>query len=271
MRKALGVILLLLVLLGASGFFAYRSGVHPRLVLWILGYTWEHTEDLQARVTGDISLLGTPGTMSASLRFKKPDLYDLDVNSLRIICGAKALWVVVPGIKTGFRLQSSELSPRQMLDDIVGGFESRDPASWVEEAVDAPQEVSLFAPQEINGERCWVMQWPARTGERVGGRLYVSQRSRAPVRFDQMDSTGKLVRSYEVAEFRRNTGLTAEDFAFKPMEGFMVVDYTYNPGDARVLKKMLEGGADGLSSLGRSLEDDLKARADDWLEKYGLR
>jgi outer membrane lipoprotein-sorting protein len=271
MRKALGVILCLLVLAGVGGFFAYRNGVHPKLVLWVLGYSWDHTDDLQAKVTGDVTLFGTPGTMAASLRFKKPDLYDLDVSSLRIICGADALWVVVPGIKTGFRLKSSELTPRQMLDDILGGFESRDPASWVEEAVDAPQEVTLFAPQQISGERCWVLQWPARTGERVGGRLYVSQRTRAPVRFEQMDSTGKLVRRFDVTGFRRNTGLAAEEFAFKPMEGYMTVDYTYNPGDARVLKKMLEGGAEGLSDLGRQMEDGLKERAEDLLQRYGLQ
>ena len=36
MRKALGVIIVLLIIVGAGGFFVYRNGVHPRLVLGIL-------------------------------------------------------------------------------------------------------------------------------------------------------------------------------------------------------------------------------------------
>lgn len=274
LRKGCLIVLIVLVVLAAVAFLAYRNGVHSKLVLWVIKATWERTEDLEARVEADTDIMGFRVSGAGRLRFKKPDLYDLDFNTVRIIAGRDALWVIVPAFKTGVRITADDMTPTEILADLVADWGPGDPARWVEEATSEPPEVTLYAPTVIDGERCWILEWPSRTGERIGGRLYVSQRSRAPIRFDQMDSANRIIRTYKISQFKRNIGLTEADFDYQPMSGFSTLDYHYDPDKPLGIEGLLMGGGPEPDELRpkirRKAKDRLPADAARWLRRKGL-
>lgn len=269
LRKILSVLVVVIVLLGVAVFFVYRNGVHPQLVLWIAKESWDRTESFEAVAEGETVVAGVNLSTTGRLRFLKPDLYDLDLNVARIMCGPKSLWVVAPAVKTGFRVHSASMRPAEILARIVASWDSRDPARWVDAAAGRPAEVKLYAPQVIEGQRCWVLEWPSRTGETIGGRLYVGQRSRAPVQFDHMDSAGQVVHSYKMTKFQRNTGLKPGDFEFAPMAGYSVVEVEYDPNDPVGLGRLLRGQA-GTQGLRRKADEYLGSGAGDWMKRHGL-
>jgi outer membrane lipoprotein-sorting protein len=270
LRKVGIVLLVLLLVLLVAAVLVYRNGVHPQLVLWIIKSTWDRTQDLEARFEGDTEVLGLQVSGAGRLRFKKPGLYDLDLNTVRVIAGPKCLWAIVPSLQTGVRVTAEGMTPAQVMSAIVSGWQERDPARWVDEAVAAPAEVKLWAPQVVEGQRCWLLEWPSRTGERIGGRLYVGQVSRAPVQFCQMDSGGQITHTYKITNFRRNTGLKPEDFEYKPMAGYSVIDYHYDPKDPVGLQHLIESGGKQLGGLRDQLKQALPPEAADWLRSKGL-
>lgn len=273
MRKGCAAVLLALALLVGAAVLVYRNGVHPTVVLWILQHTWERTDNLEAQVSGELELMGLPITATGRLRFKKPNLYDLDFNVVRVIAGPQDLWVVIPAIKAGARVQADNMPPGQLLERVLSGWDVSNPTRWVHEALTDPAQVRLFAPEVIENQRCWVLEWPARTGEKIGGTLYVSQRTRAPVRFDQHDSARRVVRSFTVSEFRRNPGLKAEDFQYKPMEGYRTFDLPYDPSHPPALEQLLRGGNDGTqptAELWDHMQHHLPPAAARWLKRHGM-
>lgn len=269
LRKVLLTLVIILLLIAAGGFLAYRNGVHPALVVWIVDQTWERTSDFEARVEGDVDIMGLSVTAAGRMRHKRPDLYDLDLNSIRVIAGSRDLWVIVPAFKAALKVHSQAAPAEEMLRGMVDQWEERNPENWVREATRRPAEVTLYAAQVIEGERCWVLEWPARTGERIGGRLYVSQRSRAPIKFDQMNSAGQVTRTYTMRKFRRNIGLTEGDFSYEPMAGYSVVEVKYDPDKEMVLEDLLQGLPD-VDKLRKKLDKHLPGDVSDWLDRHGV-
>ncbi len=268
MRRFLAVLIVILMVLAVAGFGVYRYGVHPSIVAWILDQTWERTSDLDARVEGDLELLGIPMKVSGNLRYKAPDLVDVDVVSLRAIATREELWVIVPAISTAFRVHSDRMTPREILTEMLGG---KDPGRAISSSVDKPERLTLKAPVQQAGETCWLLEWPGRTGEHDGGRLYVSQRTRVPVLFEQLDSAGTVLRTYKVSDFHRNRGITVQDFSYSPAPGFSVVNYDYDPADPEKLRELLGGGAEELRKLGRKVKEYLPPEASDWLQRHGIQ
>ena len=267
MRKFLTVLVVLLVL-SVAGFIAYRSGVHPSVVAWMVTQTWERTRDLDAGVMGDLEILGIPMQVDGTIRYKAPDLADLDVRTLRLICAPDDLWVVVPAIRTAFRVHSDRLTPMQMLANMLG---SDEPGHHVAESIAKPDRMTLRAPVHYEDEACWRLEWPGRTGESRGGRLTVSQKTRLPVLFEQLDTVGAVLRTYKVTDLHRNSGLTREDFIYKADPRFAVVSYDYDPADPEALRDMLQGGAKELGELGRKVKEYLPPEANDWLRRHGIQ
>lgn len=257
LRKGCVIALIVVLLLGFAGVMAYRNGVHPRIVLGIVKWTWDRTSDLEAMVTGDTEVMGLRVAGTGRLRFMKPDLYDLDFSNARLVAGSQQLWVVLPAFKTAVRVTGEGMTPSEILGSMIAGWNGGNPTKWVQEASARPAEVILYAPRMLDGQRCWVLQWPARTGERIGGRLYVSQRSRAPIRFDQMNSAGQVVRTYQISDFRRNIGLTPADFEYTPMPDYTTLNYRYDPRDPTGARRMREEIGRQLDSLRRMLEQQL--------------
>jgi outer membrane lipoprotein-sorting protein len=267
LKKGRIISLIVLIALVWGAVLVYRNGVHPKLVLWIVKQSWDRTQDFEATLQGDTQVLGFTVTGAGRLRFKRPALYDLDLNTLRVIAGDKSLWVVVPALKTGVRVTSPGMTPAQMLGSVVSDWTERDPARWVDQATSDESEVTLWATQEMDGQRCWLLEWPARTGERVGGRLYVGQSTRAPVRFDQMDSGGRIVHQYKISNFRRNVGLKAQDFDYKPMEGYTTLEYTYDPNDPGGLKRLLDSSGPAFNDLRQKVERELGPAVREYLKR----
>ena len=239
-RKGCVVVLIVVLVLAGAGFLVYRNGVHPGLVLAVVNWSWERTRDMDAVVTGEAEVMGFQVTGGGRLRFLKPDLYDLDLTQLRLVAGTEQLWLILPAFKTAVRVTGEGMTPAQMLESVVAGWEGSNPAGWVKEASARPGEVTLYKPTVVGGERCWVLEWPARTGERIGGRLYVSQKTRGPVQFDQMDSAGQVMSTYRVTQFRRNTGLEPGDFDYQPMTGYATFSFNYDPDDPAGFRRLEE-------------------------------
>jgi len=259
-----------LLVLGGAGYLVYRNGVTPKLVLWLVEANWDRTSDLQARLEGDASILGFPVSGAGTVRFMRPDLYDLDFTTARVIAGKEALWVIVPAFKAGVRVTAKGMTPAQAIGTIISGWDGANPEAWVRQASASAPDVTLYRPEELDGERCWVLEWPARTGERIGGRLYVSQRTCTPVRFDQMDSGGQITHTYRLKDLRRNTGLQPADFDYKPMAGYHVFEYAYDANSPLDLDSLLRGvGAGSLSGLVDP--NKLPADAADWLRRHGVQ
>lgn len=256
-RKGCVIALIVVLALGFAGVMAYRNGVHPRLVLWIVKSAWDRTRDLEAMVTSDMEVMGFRVAGTGRLRFLKPDLYDLDLSNARLVAGERQLWVILPAFKTAVRVTGEGMTPSDILGSMIAGWNGGDPTKWVQEATARPQEVILYAPRVIDEQRCWVLEWPARTGERIGGRLYVSQRTRAPIRFDEMDSAGRIVRTYEIRDFRRNIGLTPDDFEYTPMPNYTTLNYRHDPTDPTGTRRMREEIRSRLDALRRMLEQQL--------------
>ena len=99
----------------------------------------------------------------------------------------------------------------------------------------------------------------------------MSQRTRAPVLFEQLDSAGTVLRTYKVSEVHRNSGLTVEDFSYSPAPGFSVVNYDYVAADPEKLRELLGGGAEELRKLGRKVKEYLPPEASDWLQRHGIQ
>lgn len=257
LRKGCVIALIIVLVLGFAGVMAYRNGVHPSLVLGIITWTWDRTGDLEAMVTSDTEVMGLRVAGTGRLRFLKPDLYDLDFSNARLVAGTQQLWVVLPVFRTAVRVTGEGMTPSDILGSMIAGWNGSNPTRWVQEASARPREVILYAPQVLDGQRCWVLQWPARTGERIGGRLYVSQRSRAPIRFDEMNSAGQVVRSYQVSDFRRNIGLTPEDFEYTPMPDYATLNFRYDPTDPTGTRRMREEIRGRLDSLRRMFDQRL--------------
>ncbi len=274
LRRGCLVVLILVVVVGGVGVLVYRNGVHPRLVLWIVSTTWQRTRDFEARVEADTAVLGFPVSGAGSLRFKKPSLYDLDCTNVRIIAGSNSLWVIVPALKTGVRVTAEGMTPAEVFAGIVSGWDAGDPAKWVANATAQPSEVVLYAATVVNGERCWVLDWPSRTGERIGGRLFVSQRTRLPVEFDEVDSAGHPTHKYKVTNLRTNLGFKAEDFGYRPLPGYSVQDFRYDPADPMGVEKLLEQWGPRASTLldeiGKAAGSALPPEAAEWLKRNGL-
>jgi hypothetical protein len=234
--------------------------------------SWDQTQDLQARLEGDTAIMGFPVSGAGTVRFRRPALYDLDFSVVRVMAGQEALWVVVSALKAGVRITGRGMTPADIIGKVVSGWEGADPAGWVRQASESQADVTLYQPQVAEGERCWVLEWPARSGERIGGRLFVSQRSRAPVRFEQMDSSGQVTHIYRLHDFRRNVGLKPDDFAYKPMAGYTTYDYEYDPNSPLDLNSILR------SNAGRALQGavqglnagDVPPGAQDWLRRQGF-
>lgn len=268
MRKGCVVTLLVVVGLCALGTVAYRNGVHPKLVLWIAKERWAYTRSFEAQVEANLEIAGIGVSGSGRVRYMRPELYDLDFTNVRLVAGTDALWVVVPAVRTAVRVAGVGITPTQMIDGMLSGWDTADPARWARQLDAASNEVTLFAPQVVDGQRCWVLQWPAKTGERVGGRLYISQRTQSPVRFDQMDPTGQVTQTVQVREYKCNPALRPADFEFHAMSDYRVIEHQYDPSDPLGLEGLLQGtSAEALrlrSQVQEQIEKHLPA-AQQWL------
>lgn len=250
LRRILSVLLLILIVAGVAGYLVYRNGVHPKIVLAAMKLTADRTRDIDADIRADLSVAGLPVSGTGHCRLKPPSLYDLDFNVVRVVAGPDALWVVVPAVTTAVKVTSDSLQPAEILHKVVTGWEGADPRGWMEQAQDSAADATLWAPETVEGQRCWVLEWPARTGERVGGCLYVSQRTRMPVRFEQKDSTGRVTNTFTITGLRTNSGLSPEDFQYKPMAGYLTVDYRYDPQNPPSIDGLLGDNADAIQKLG---------------------
>jgi len=253
LRRVLSVLLVIVLIAGVAAYLVYRNGVHPKLVLWVMKTSAEGTQDLDGEIEAKLSIGGFPVTGVGHFRMKPPSLYDLDFNTVRVVTGPDALWVVVPAVKTALRVTGKGLPPIDILKQVVSGWDGADPQNWARDAQSSAADAKLWAPEIIDGQRCWVLEWPARTGERVGGVLYVSQLTRLPVRFEQKDSTGHIVNTFHIKHLRRNVGLKPEDFAYKPMEGYVTIDYTYDPEHPLTIDNILAGQSDAAEKIGQQI------------------
>jgi hypothetical protein len=269
LRRILVVLFVLVVAVLIAAGIVYRVGVHPKVVLWVVEQTWLRTTDLDARLEGDTEVLGFQMGGAGHFRFRKPDLYDLDLNAVRLVAGPDALWAVVPALRVGLKVTAKGMTPAQVMAGVLSGWEERDPARWVQTALSAPREVSLRGVQLLNGERCWVLEWPTRTGERIGGRLYVSQSTRLPVKFEQMDSGGQVTHTYTLSQARRNVGLTPSDFIYRPLPGYKLYTFQYDPKDPSGLRRWIDQNRTALGDLQQRLEEKVPGAAD-WLKDHGL-
>lgn len=268
-RRILLILFVLVVVVLVVAGIVYRLGVHPQVVLWVVQQTWLRTTDLEARLEGDTEVLGFQVTGAGRLRFCKPNLYDLDLNAVRLVAGPDALWAVVPALRMGLKVTASGMTPAQVMAGILSGWEERDPARWVQTATSSPQDVSLRGVQLLNGERCWVLEWPARTGERIGGRLYVSQSTRLPVKFEQMDSGGQVTHTYALTQVRRNVGLKPADFTYRPLSGYRLYSFQYDPNDPSGLRRLIDRNRAALGDLQQRIEEKVPGAAG-WLKEHGL-
>jgi outer membrane lipoprotein-sorting protein len=242
LRRILSVLIVILIVAGVVGFLVYRNGVHPKIVLAAMKLQADRTRDIDADIRADLSVAGFAVSGTGHCRLKPPSLYDLDFSSVRVVAGPDALWVVVPAVTTAVKITSDSLQSAELLHKIVSGWDAADPQGWMEQARESAADVVLWAPEVVEGRRCWVLEWPARTGERVGGCLYVSQRTRMPVQFRQKDSTGAVTNTFTVTRLRTNSGLGPEDFQYKPMAGYMTIDYEYDPDSPLSVEGLLRGG-----------------------------
>jgi outer membrane lipoprotein-sorting protein len=269
LRRILVVLFALVVALLIAAGVVYRMGVHPQVVLWVVQQTWLRTTDLDARLEGDTEVLGFQVSGAGRLRFSKPDLYDLDLSAVRLVAGKDALWAIVPALHMGLKVTAQGMTPAQVMAGVLSGWEERDPARWVQTATSSPQDVSLRGVQVLNGERCWVLDWPARTGERIGGRLHVSQSTRLPVKFEQMDSGGQVTHTYTLTQVRRNVGLKASDFEYHPLSGYRLYTYQYDPNDPSGLRRLIDQNRTALGDLQQRIEEKVPG-ASGWLKEHGL-
>jgi len=268
-RRGALVLVVILVGLAAGGYWAYRDGVSARAVLWLAKREWEATRDLRMQVEGDIEVMGFPTSVSGRLSFKRPGLYDLDLGTPRIIAGPNALWIVVPPLNAAARVYSERLSSRELLAEVVTAWRDRDPMRWVDRAEESARDVDLLDPEELDGTRCWVLAWPSRSGERVGGKLYVSQASRLPIGFDELDADETVKHECRIRELRRNTGLTDDDFTFKPSGDYMVIGCDYDRDRLQSIEDLLGGGRGDRDTAEDTLRK-LEGKARDWLKKHGI-
>jgi outer membrane lipoprotein-sorting protein len=268
MRKGCVVLVVLVVLLGAGGFFVYRNGVHPRIVLWLVQQSWARTNSFEAQVDANLKVMGIGVSGSGRVRFMRPGLYDLDFNNLRVVTNTDSVWVVVPAVQTAFHVKGVNITPDQMVDKLLSGWETANPAKWADQLGQASEEVTLYAPEVVDGQRCWVLQWPAKTGERVGGRICIGQKTLAPVQFDQMDTGNQVTQTVKVHGFRRNPGLKAESFEYHPMAGYSVVEREYNPQDPLGLEALLQGTTTEMERLRGQIQEQVQKHvpgAAEWL------